>query len=220
MSGYLTIKPKNEKVPSQAAVDKAALREANAALAPLTDTFRAIRRQGLPIPAQQAGPARVFARDAGLTSSLVQQGGLFYRGRLAGFGGPPETPSADGLEFLPKTTKVRVGEKVTWTTGNGHTISFDVPNYFPIFTIRPEGTVVRNPRLDPPAGGSPKIPAEDKDGNMIIDAGTWDGRHFLSSGLLNPDGIAAYTVRFGKPGTYKYACLVHPGMVGTVVVTP
>ena len=221
MSGYLTIKPKGAKIPSQSAVDKAALHEANTALAPLSDVYGEISQRGQPIPAQESGPARVFASEAGLTSSLVEQSGrLFYTGRGAGFGGPPENPSAEGLEFLPKISKVRVGEKVTWVIGNGHTVSFDVPNYFPIFTIRPDGTVVRNPMLDPPAGGSPKLPREDKYGNMVIDAGTWDGRHFLSSGLLNPNGIAAYSLRFGRSGTYKFACLVHPSMVGTITVSP
>ncbi len=27
-----------------------------------------------------------------------------------------------------------------------------------------------------------------------------------------------YTVKFTKAGTYKYACLIHPGMVGVIVV--
>jgi plastocyanin len=78
---------------------------------------------------------------------------------------------------------------------------------------------VRNPTLDPPAGGSPKLPAEDRYGDITIDAGTWDGRHFFSSGLLNPEGVAVYSVRFSRPGTYKFACLVHPAMVGTLKVT-
>jgi plastocyanin len=48
-----------------------------------------------------------------------------------------------------------------------------------------------------------------------VDAGRWDGSGFLSSGV-QPGGT--YTVTFTRPGTYPYACLIHPRMVGEVVV--
>ncbi len=50
-----------------------------------------------------------------------------------------------------------------------------------------------------------------------IDAGTWDGKGFRSSGLDYPDG-SEFSVTFTKAGTYPYACLIHPTMVGTIVV--
>ena len=31
-------------------------------------------------------------------------------------------------------------------------------------------------------------------------------------------GYVEYTMRISEPGTYRYACLLHPPMVGTVVV--
>ena len=34
------------------------------------------------------------------------------------------------------------------------------------------------------------------------------------------NAYAQYTLRFSKPGTYKYACLVHPAMVGTITIKP
>jgi plastocyanin len=29
-----------------------------------------------------------------------------------------------------------------------------------------------------------------------------------------------YSMRFGKPGTYRYACLLHPAMVADITITP
>ena len=47
------------------------------------------------------------------------------------------------------------------------------------------------------------------------------GGHLLSSGLggpTDPTQEVTYSVTFTKPGSYKYACLVHPQMVGEVDV--
>lgn len=48
-----------------------------------------------------------------------------------------------------------------------------------------------------------------------VDAGRWDGNGFLSSGV---QAGGTYTVTFTRPGVYPYACLIHPRMVGEVVV--
>ncbi len=40
----------------------------------------------------------------------------------------------------------------------------------------------------------------------------------VSSGILAPE--TSYTLTFPTAGTYPYLCLLHPGMVGTVVVQP
>ena len=42
------------------------------------------------------------------------------------------------------------------------------------------------------------------------DAAGWD------SGVVNPGG--QFSTAFQTPGTYRYHCAIHPGMVGTVVV--
>ena len=38
----------------------------------------------------------------------------------------------------------------------------------------------------------------------------------LRSGALDQDEI--YSVRFDKPGTYRYGCSIHPQMMGTIIV--
>jgi plastocyanin len=50
-----------------------------------------------------------------------------------------------------------------------------------------------------------------------VDAGKWDGSGFISSG--SPQGAINWSLTFTKAGKYKYACLIHPRMVGEVDVT-
>ena len=53
---------------------------------------------------------------------------------------------------------------------------------------------------------------------MSVDAGTFDGSGgFKSNGTGWARGDK-YSVTFTKKGTYPYACIVHPGMIGRVVV--
>jgi hypothetical protein len=95
-----------------------------------------------------------------------------------------------------------------------------VPRYFPIVTFKSDGSVVRNPKLDEPAGGAPAL--EELNGPppevMKIDGGTFDGKGFYSSGSLIAGKFVEYTMRFSRAGTYRFACLIHPPMVGTLTV--
>lgn len=130
-------------------------------------------------------------------------------------------------EFLPNNVPAKVGQKVTWTfDGITHTVSFNVPKYFPIFTVADAGEVRWNPKSYEPVGwqvppapespGGPPGEGEEPEGRKV-DVGTWDGKGgFRSSGALDPG--ETFSVTFTKPGTYPYACVLHPQMVGTVEV--
>ena len=114
---------------------------------------------------------------------------------------------------------------MTWINLGLHTISFNVPRYFPIISVEDDGTVVYNPRIAPAAGGAPQPPlpfggpeAVERPEPLVIDAGRWDGAGFYSSGLIAADPYVQYSITFSRPGTYKYACLIHPPMTGTIVV--
>ena len=49
-------------------------------------------------------------------------------------------------EFVPRKAKAKVGQKVTWTfDGFSHTVSFNVPKYFPLFTTAKDGTISLTP---------------------------------------------------------------------------
>jgi plastocyanin len=227
MRGYLEIKPKDAKIPSQAASNKEAQREINSFAQPIRTSFRDASANRYPVPSDRVSAVR----DAGLPT--VQRGGktVAHGEWFAGLGpeeGAKNPDTAFIVGFVPNKVQAQVGEKLTWVVLGGHTISFNVPKYFPIFTIGKDGTVARNPKLDTPAGGSPKVPASSGNGGghggppskpLTIDAGTWNGQGFYSSGLIAADTFGVYSLRFSTPGTYKFACLVHPLMVGTLEVS-
>jgi plastocyanin len=127
-------------------------------------------------------------------------------------------------EFLPRKITTRVGQKVTWTfDGITHTVSFNVPKYFPIFTVEKDGKVVRDPQsFEPVAWDVPPAPHQGDDGAdepepRHVDVGSWDGKGgFHSSGAFDPG--ETFAVTFTKPGSYPFACVLHPQMVGTLEV--
>jgi plastocyanin len=103
--------------------------------------------------------------------------------------------SKDGvmaMAFFPNVITVDAGDTVNFT-GAEHTVTFPGS----------DGKVpsATDPAAQMPAGGS-----------------TYDGTAFTNSGIL--DGQKPYTLQFTKPGVYPYYCLLHPGMMGVVIVNP
>jgi plastocyanin len=207
MSGAFTIVAKTATIPSQAEVNAAAQKE----IAKYTD------------------PASKVYGDA-------KAGKAPTKGNLAGVDVDP-TVTTELTEFVPRSVKTRVGQKVTWhVVGDFHTISFDVPKYLPEVVIDKGGLVrYSDDVVKPVAGpGFPDCPNSGGSGPSSgpppplppfnVDAGNYDGAHFLSSGTGGPCGgpgvpqDVTYGVTFTKAGTFKFACLVHPLMVGEVVV--
>lgn len=144
-------------------------------------------------------------------------GGQSYKGNFSGL----VDEGVEGLlnEFIPKTLAVKVGAPVTWLMFGYHSISFGVPEYFPIYETSEDGTVRANEGVYLPAGGAPEVPESPISEPIVVDGGTYDGADFWSSGVLGSEAYVEYTLRFSTPGTYRVACLIHPRMVGTVVVT-
>ena len=192
-SGEIVVHPKGTKVPSQSAVDRRGREELNDLAERLRQAFD-------------------DAKEGRATNE-----GVSVSGYLAGALPEGETMAIVN-EFVPSTIRARVGEKVTWSYIGPHTVSFDVPPYFPQFTIADDGFVTFNPQAYEAVGGpgftlaqqGPDAPPP------VIDAGRWDGSGFISSGLLYE---GSYSLTFDRPGRYRYACLVHPRMVGEVVVS-
>jgi len=207
MSGAVTIAPAGKAIPSQSDVNAEAQKQVSKTSDPFEKAFKAAKaRGGAPV-------------------------------NLAGVEVPP-TIDGSLTEFVPRTIKVKAREKVTWRiVGAAHTVSFNVPKYLPEITFAKDGSVsytnetvnpVAGPGFPPPpdpgngssSGGPPSGPPPPPP-PVHVDAGNYDGSHFLSSGLggpMDPSQEVTYSVTFTKPGTYKYACLVHPQMVGEVDV--
>jgi plastocyanin len=206
MSGAVTIVAANQSILSQADLNA----EAQKQLSKYSDPFQKAFKE-----AQARGGAPV---------------------NLAGVQTPPTIPGSL-TEFMPHAIKVKVHQKVTWRiVGDSHTVSFDVPKYLPEITFAKDGSVTYTDQTINPVAGPGFSPPSDTGGSsssgppsgpppppppVHVDAGNYDGGHFLSSGLgspTDPTQEVTYSVTFTKPGSYKYACLVHPQMVGEVDV--
>lgn len=208
MNGTLTIVSKNATIPSQAEVNRQAQTEIDQNAKPLGAAFNQGKQGHYPV-------------------KLVAP----YKFVIAGYGDPTPTSThgfAQVSEFLPKTIDIKVGETLHWlVVGDLHNVAFAVPPYFPEFTVKKDGSVEWNPQAvgpvaSPALGQSPLPPDAPPPAEVvpqITDGGSYDGSHFISSGLGGggPADIG-YSLTFTKAGTYKYACLIHPAMVGTVIV--
>jgi plastocyanin len=120
--------------------------------------------------------------------------------------------------FTPDPISIPVGGSVTWLNMGPHTVSFNAPQSATSFRVEAaDGTVHLNAAAGAPSGGPGAPPPPP----TLVDAGTWDGTGFLSSGIMvsfPPPPLYQYKVTFSKAGTYKYVCLVHTDMQGTVKV--
>jgi plastocyanin len=207
-STKVVVKPESEKVDTTEAVNKRGRKEARVAIEPARVAFeRATKKHTLQTDAKD--------KDAVL------------KGNFAGLYAADSPHWHSVNEFIPNQMTAKAGEKITWNIVGFHTISFGVPKYFPVLTFEKDGTVKRNPKLDPPAGGAKKYEDPASDGPPTgpptapppFDGGTYDGKGFWSSGAIGAEPHLEYSMRISKPGTYRFACLVHPPMVGTLTVT-
>lgn len=206
----VVVKSKDADVPSPAEVGRQARQEIDKLAAPLRKIFEDAKQDN-----------KVTLKDPESGDRIT------IEGNFAGLFAPELFPVWHGInEFVPKRITAKVGEKITWNLLNFHTITFGVPEYFPIITFEKDGNVKRNSKLDPHAGGAKEFdpPEEEryKEGSLEpvkFDGGTYDGTGFWSSGTMDAEPYLEYSMTITRPGTYKYACLVHPPMVGTVEVT-
>lgn len=194
-SGVLTVLPEDEPTPGPRAVTAAARRALDDGVAPLADAFSRVVAEG-----------------------RYERGDQVFEGRFAGL----LQGEMDGVvnEFIPAEFDVSVDEPVTWRFFGPHSVSFDVPEYFPIVEFLDDGTVSYNEEIDRHAGGAPDPgdPPEEPGEPWVLDGGSYDGSGYWSSGVLYSDAWVEYTLRFSEPGEYPFACLIHPPMVGVVRV--
>jgi plastocyanin len=146
---------------------------------------------------------------------MANTGELPTTGASIGVAAGVESGPADVQRFFPRKVTIHQGESVTWiwkTEGTPHTVTFLGGKPMPDIIIpqpQPNGPprLMLSPTVLAPAGA----------------AINWNGGTFLNSGFLQPMPGAPtpqFSVTFGSTGWYDYLCLLHVGMVGTVVVLP
>lgn len=113
------------------------------------------------------------------------------------------------LRFLPEQITINAGDTIQWKWGGGdaHTVFFRAGAATPKQVSVLKGELIFNPAVVFPTGRT-------VDGTKPMSAG----------GVFPPDpsgqGPPPPALTFTKAGTYKYMCLFHPKMEGTVVVQP
>jgi plastocyanin len=210
MSGDIEVVESGAAIPSQSEVSRQARKELEADAARALERVRDAnsRKVGDTIRDVSGGPEGETVNEVTLP--------------LSGRGTDDETPVIIN-EFFPRKLTAKVNEKVTWSIdGSLHTVSFNVPKYFPIFTVADGGRVEWDPQAWEPVGWDldfePRGFSPENIEPLTLDAGRWDGRGgFHSSGALLPGDT--FSVSFTRAGTYPFACVLHPQMVGTLVVT-
>ena len=210
MAGEVEVVEKGADIPSQAEVSRQAREEIDA------DAELALEKVNV-AESKKVGDAirETVETEEGEEVSEVKL-------PLAGKNIDDETPVIIN-EFFPRKFTAKVGQKVTWKVdGATHTVSFNVPKYFPIFTVADDGKITWDPKSFDPVGFEVPPPEEDRtefgeEEPRVIDAGEWDGTGgFHSSGAIDPG--TEFSVTFTKAGTYPYACVLHPQMVGSLTV--
>jgi plastocyanin len=161
-------------------------------------------------------------------------------GEVAAGVGSEEIRGAMVAGFVPQDVEVAAGEQVSWSFFGPHTVSFNAPEEArTLLSKGDDGGYHLNGEALAPAGFDAPAPPEGGEGEggegeggegeggegeggegegspPPLDAGTWDGTGFLSSGIAFG---GEFTMTFSEPGTYEYVCLIHPEMEGTVKVS-
>lgn len=139
--------------------------------------------------------------------------------------GPITRPAAKQLDFdafYRRTVTIHVGDSVRWQIRGFHTVTFPgrqaPPALFSPLAADPVTGIKDSLGASFWFNGQPNIAASPA-AAFPTKLRSTDGSQFVNSGLP-PGGKPAppFTVRFTKAGTYRYLCLVHSGMVGTVKV--
>ena len=163
----------------------------------------------------------VVASAAGAATTTVYAG---PSGTAGGVFGPRSTGADVDAFSLPKIT-IHQGDKVRWLFAGFHTVTFPKKGGGDVGFIVPDPAGAKYSGFSDAAGKAfwfNGVGALDLNPLGILPQGgkTENGSKLTGSGLsLNP-AVAhkPYTLTFPRTGTFRYECVVHPGMEATVKV--
>lgn len=133
------------------------------------------------------------------------------------------------LRFVPRSLSVRVGDVVSFNMYEGspeaHTVTFGRAASLKRLGDNIVGPRPGTERQTPPVIQFDPIGALPSDPGAVFDhTGANHGTGFLNSGLVDADAAspqpAASRIRFTRAGTFRYVCLLHEAMKGTIRVRP
>lgn len=172
--------------------------DATAIPSPYEVSMQAAAEIGGTVGAAQAAYFEAFGKSSGVMMSV--------NGKAMVQAGNDVGRAATNL-FFPNVTVIKAGESVTWNipqTGiEPHTISSPAVYGQEFLPVEQQG---KPPVLVAGPSVAPLTPS----GSTVKKADSW------SSGLIGPG--QSFELIFAEPGVYPYACNIHPGMNGTLVV--
>jgi plastocyanin len=116
-------------------------------------------------------------------------------------GGSSQDQALQAQAFLPSRVTINEGDTINWIFQEVHTVTFLSGAQPPALVTPSNEGLLFTPAVAFPSGGP-----------------SYDGTGYVNSGVLPGPGGANFALTFAKAGTYDYLCLLHPGMVGQVVV--
>ncbi|MCW2952152.1 MAG: hypothetical protein JWQ48_1322 [Conexibacter sp.] len=135
-------------------------------------------------------------------------------------------PTADLDSFSLAHVTVHVGDNVRWVFRGLHTVTFPRQGRADIPFIVPDPTGTKYTGINDAAGapfwfnGQTRLTL-DPLGALRQGGRTEDGTRVTGSGIFFGNApTPPYTLTFPKQGVYRYDCVIHPGMEGTVRVEP
>jgi plastocyanin len=130
---------------------------------------------------------------------------------------------AEISSFYPSSLTVNTGDVVTFTHNDPtdiHTVTFGPEPY----TLAIENNLFQ-PEGNPPTPFANPLFVLSSDPPPVSPVpydGTNHGNGYINSGILFPQlaptGPHQYLVKFTKPGTYRFECVIHANMDGTIIV--
>lgn len=167
------------------------------------------------IDARRSAQVNMELATRSVPSIMANLGQLDAAGATAGIVAGIQNGPSDVQRFLPPRVVIHAGDSLTWewkTQETPHTVTFLAGQAAPEVVIP-----------QPQASGPPRFQL-----NPVVlapagDPTNWNGGTYLNSGFLQPmpnQPEPEFTVHFSNPGTYNYVCVLHQGMVGTIVVEP
>jgi plastocyanin len=169
----------------------------------------------------------VLTAAVGLALATAAPAGAATWQAWAGEPGPPPSGTPKGAElnqFLPRTIKIRAGDKIRYSTLVFHTVTY-------------LGSAAAAPAIMPDPSGGKYTGITDASGssfwfeglpNFIYNEQVFrpvggtavraGGIHSAGVIAASESGPGSATLSFPKAGTYQIVCLLHPGMKETVSV--
>jgi plastocyanin len=132
-----------------------------------------------------------------------------------------KTYNPDINAFFNKKVTINVGDTVAFQIRGFHTVDIPAKGGSALPLLLPGKPATGSDFSGSPFWWSGKLPTVGFNPALLAPgkSAVYNGSKRLDTGL--PLGKPKpFNITFSKPGTYKYFCDVHPGMVGTVVVKP